>query len=279
MCDQEEKIELEITSKLKLPDINLLNKQINFKVDQHNQNTISKKYIKAFLYKLNSIQYFNDLIELFNELKYSHIMVLCNHRFSIELNPELKDSYNWKLKYYFENSVFRYYSFWELTGRFLNSYFDLRLEFDKKDYNKEGKFFFGRDVYPKIRTKYYHNYLAELFEIYESSKEIFDYRVEKTHKSNPSLEGVNIFDAVRKFVENRTITELRIRDNFSSDKLKYLSEDIYDKIVHSLETLGKFFEVGHDEVEFLDKEDPYKSVIKIPTKEEIIKINQIVNRS
>ncbi|MCH7962537.1 MAG: hypothetical protein IH852_01210 [Bacteroidetes bacterium] len=279
MSAEEEKIEQEIASNLKLPDINLLNKQPKFKVDIRYQKTITKKYIKSFLYKLNTFQYFNDLIELFNELKYSHLMVLCNYRFSSEFNPDLKESYNWKLKYHFENSVYRYYSFWELIGRFLNSYFDLRLEFDKNDYHKEGNFFFGRDVYPKIHTKYYHNYLAELFEIYESSKEIFDYRIEKTHKSNPSLEGVDLFDSVRTIMEDRTLTELRIRNNYSAEKLKKLSEEIYENIVHTLEMLGIFYEVGHDEVEFLDKEDPYKSVITIPTKEEIIKINQIINKS
>ena len=274
MSTEEEKIELEVSASLRLPDINLLNKSLKFDYDFRKPENLTKKYIKSFLFKLNSFQIFNDLIELFNEIKYSHLISLCNYRFSLELIPEMKDAYIWKLKYHFENSVYRYYSYWELMGQLLNSYFDLRFEFDKK---KKGIFYF-KDVYRKVREKYYHKHLVSLFEIYESSKLIFDYRINKTHKINPSLDGVNIFDAVRTIMDNQTKTELRIREGYSVDKLKILSDNIYKNTLDSLETLGKFYEVGHDEVEFLDKEDPYKTVIIKLTKEEIIRINQLINK-
>jgi hypothetical protein len=170
--------------------------------------------------------------------------------------------------------VFRYYSYWELIGQFLNYYFDLRFDFDKK---RRGIFYF-KDVYRKVGEKYFHKYLVSLFEVYESSKTIFDYRTKKTHKINPSLDGKNIFDSVRTIIDNQTKTALRIRESYSADKLKILSDNIYNNTLNALETLGRFYEVGHKEVQFLDKEDPYKTVIIKPTKEEIIRINQIVNK-
>ena len=225
--NKEEEIELEVSSSLKLPDINILNKSLKFEYDFRDPQKINIKYIKSFLFKLNSFQIFNDIIELFNEIKYSHLNTLCNYRFMNDLNPEMKESYKWKLKYHFDNSVYRYYSFWELIGQLLNSYFDLRFEFNKK---RRGVFYF-KDVYSKVCEKYYHKYLAELFEIYESSKEIFNYRITKTHKSNPTIEGMNILDAIRTIKDNQTKTELRIRENYSSNKIKALSENIYNNIL------------------------------------------------
>lgn len=274
MSSEKEKIEIEVSSSLKQPDINFLNKTIKFEYDFRNPKYVTKKYVKSFLFKLNSFPIFNDLIELFNEIRYSHTRAICNYRFSLELNPEMKDTYVWKLKYHYENSVYRYYSYWELIGQFLNSYFDLRFEFDKKN---RGIFYF-KDVYKKVQEKYYHKYLVILFEIYESSKTIFDYRKKKTHKINPTLDGKNIFDSVRTIIDKQTKTELRIRESYSADKLKILSDNIYKNTLNALETLGRFYEVGHNEVQFLDKEDPYKTVIIKPTKEEIIRINQLVNK-
>jgi len=264
--NEERKIELEVAATLKLPDINLLNRNVHFSYDERYKERLTDKYVQSFLCKLRSLQYFIDLIELFNEIKFSHIKTLANYRFSRELNNKKKDEYSWQMKYYFENSIYRYYSYWELIGCFFNSFFDLRLELDKKNHNKEGKFFFARDVYPMIQAKYYHKYLAQLFEVYESSQKIFDYRIKKTHKNNPTIEGTNFDEVVRYIMENEDKYELRIRENYSIDSIKQLSEQIYQNILDTLEILGNFFEVGHDEIELLGKGNLYDSRIIIPNK-------------
>ena len=152
-----------------------------------------------------------------------------------------------RFKYYVENAIYRYYSFWEYVGRFFNEYYDLKLDVNQKDLSKEKDFYFARQVLKIVIKDYYHKILTDILELWAKSKEVFDYRIIKTHKHNPRI-GEKILKMTKEQTPKGRTLKFDVGKEYSgSDFLKLLM--ISHK--HSrlaLEYISDFFDIGHSEV-------------------------------
>ena len=107
-------------------DIKLLKKSISFSYNKQESSKFTEYYFKSTLLKWYSMPYLDDLYQIFYEIRYSYI----RHKSHLELyykiknNNQNKEIHSWRNKYYTENLIYRYYSLWEMIGRFFNCYFN-----------------------------------------------------------------------------------------------------------------------------------------------------------
>lgn len=266
-----------------LPDIELkfIDKEIQLKYDRDEKHKFNKWYIHTTLLKIFALEYFNNLIEFFAEIRYATITVKCyiSQIKEYDLTEEENNDYKWICKFYIESAVYRYYSFWEIVGRFFNAFFNLKLEVGKKYPEKENSYFFGRQVIEKIVVKFSHPLLYQLLEIWGDSNNILEYRSEKTHISNPNLEGMPTIEIIKKYIEEKTEAELKFKKGYSIDYLEKLLNDIYYNSKKSLELLSILLDIGHQEIQIIQKDELEHSNIIIPDFKFIEEFNRLVREN
>ena len=257
-------------------DIELLNKSITFRYDKEHPELFTEHYIRATLFKWYSMFYLTDLHQLYLEVRYSYVRFLCHLEFynSRGVVENQRIEHQWKMKYYAESAIYRYYSVWEIIGRFINAYFNLKLDENKKNKKTGKKFFFQKDVMKVVTKKYYHPLLSKIFELHGRGQEILKYRIIKTHMKNPKIEGASAHEMVKEIIGDRSKFILSREDEITIDELTALCENLYYCSKESIEYCGRFFDIGHDEAKHLEKDEkPEISKIIVPKPEVIKSIN------
>ena len=248
-------------------NIKLLDKSVTLKYNREEVNKFTESYIKSVLFKWYAMPYFNDLNQIYYEIRYSFVRAKSH----IELHKKTDyDNINqnihaWRIKYYSENLIYRYYSLWELVGRFLNCYFNLKLDVSSKKPEKEKTFFFS-DVLKIVTAKYNHHLLLELFQIWGNNQRIFKYRMIKTHKRNPVLENTPASEFVRKYVQDKSTFTLKKSEGVSIQKFEDICEQVLNSSKRIIELCGIFFDIGHDEVQKLEKVKEKPKIITLEMK-------------
>jgi len=228
---------------------NCLCKSISFTWDAAHQQDFTNDYKLAFACKLSAQPYFQDFAQLYNELRYSLVRATCLLELSKEdgLTPQSKQSLEHQLKYYSENAIYRFYTYWELTSRFLNAYFNLDLQFSKKAGDRE-RFFYANEVLPLVEKRYKHPFLTRLSELWRASEDILRYRKVKTHRENPTLKGMPGTRVVKEKLKEHSKFTLRSSDPVDPDWLIDMCSRCYYCAKEGMELCSHLFDVGHDEI-------------------------------
>lgn len=262
-----------------LPSIDPAIFDITTSIDSEMEKIYEGKYdyVQHQSSKFHSLNYFLYLTEIFNEIRYAAISAECCLELSKNEDATKKDleDLGYRFKFYVDSSIYRYYSFWEIVGRFFNEYFDLQLEVNQKNYDKEKGFYFGRDVLDKIIRDYEHKMLIEILTLYEKSKNIFEYRTLKTHKRNTRI-GEQILKLKKERKPNGRTLKIDIGKEFSFNELLKLLMDSHKFARLTIEIIRKFFDLAPDEFEMFKKKNKAKSLIIIPDEKTVTKFQKII---
>lgn len=258
-------------------DSNIVNVSIAIDSKEERKYAGRYDYIRFQSNKIHAFNYFLFLVEIYNEIRYSAVSAECCR--ALIKNPDATKSdineLGFQFKYYVDSAIYRYYSYWEIVGRFFNEYFDLKLDINPKDYEKEKGFYFGREVLDKIIKEYDHKMVLDVISFWEKSKNIFDYRTIKTHNRNTRV-GEEILKMTKVREPRGRTLKIDVGKEFSfADLLKLLM----DSHKYSRLTLGifrKFFDLKPDEFEMLKKNSGSKSLILIPDNKTIYQFQKIV---
>ena len=270
--------ELLNTVSLSVPDfdIELLQKKVTLKYVEEDSKNFTGKYYRSVLFKWLSYPILYDIYTLFTEIRYSYLYVLSFQEIKKEQKSESHVFFiDWKIKYYSENAIFRYYSLWEYTGRFFNTYFNLKLDQGKKNITKEQRFYFSRNVLKIIIKKYNHHLLVKLFELWGKNHDLLDYRSKKTHFDNPNLSNINSFTFNKSFLERKTKHSLVRKEGIKIDEFIEKCNRIFNVSLEVVNILFKFYDIGHSQVEKLEKEINVSNIIK-PNISEVAKYSSSI---
>lgn len=282
MTDIESDIIEQLENSIPKIRLELLDKNVALNYDEKYPERFNEKYLRSVLFKWYSMYYLTDLVQLYKEVRFSYIKFLYHIECFRNQNNDksMEATHKWKMKYYAESAIYRFYSVWEIIGRFINSYFNLKLDENKKNKKTEKKFYFQRDVLRVVSKKYYHPKLSKIFELHGEGQDILKYRIIKSHKKNPKIEGDSAFEMVKKVFEDKSHFILTKQDELSIDDFEKLCEKLYYIMKESIEICGRFFDVGHDETKYLEKnEKQEKSNIIVPSPKLIKSINIILSRN
>ncbi|MBX3006383.1 MAG: hypothetical protein KF816_00010 [Melioribacteraceae bacterium] len=258
-------------------DPKILDKSISIEFKQSEAFKYTQQYETAQANKIYALNYFFDLVDLFNEIRYSAISAECCRELLKKSEAQLheRQELGWRFKYYVDSAIYRYYSYWEYVGRFFNEYFDLKLDVDKKDNEKEKDFYFARQVLNILIKEYSHKILVSLLELWAQSKEVFDYRIVKTHKRNTRI-GEEILKLTKeRSAEGRTL-KFDVGKDYSGDDLLRLLKSTYKNARLGLGYISEIFEKGHDEFIKNSSEKENKSHIIIPDTKTILQFQKII---
>lgn len=272
-----EELRKKVASNIPNIDPKILEKSISIEYKQSESYKYTQHYITSQTNKIYAFNYFLDLADLFNEIRYSVISAECCRE--LLKNPEAqlqeKQKLGWRFKYYVDSTIYRYYSFWEYVGRFFNEYFDLQLDVDKKDYEKEKDFFFARQVLNILIKDYNHKILKSILELWAKSKDIFDYRIIKTHKRNTRV-GEQILKMTKERTAQGRTLKFDVGKEFTGDDLLCLLMSTHKNARMALTNISEFFDIGHNEVSKNTSQPDTKSLILIPDTKTILQFQKIV---
>lgn len=254
----------------------VVEKSITIEYKREEAFKYNEQYVREQANKICALEYFNNLLEVFSEIRYSAISAeCCRELLKYELASEdEKSELIWRFKYYAESAIYRYYSFWEYVGRFFNEYLGLQLEVDKTDYNREKDFHFARQVLDIVLKKYYHKLIAFIFELWGKSKDVFDYRIIKTHKHNPRL-GENLFQLTQKRTNKGRTIKFDVGTEYTGVDLVKLLMITHKHSRMTLEYISEFFDIGHTYTQKNIRE-PDKPLIIIPDQKTIQQFQKIL---
>ena len=263
----------------KMPNINSNVVNISIALDSKEERKYAGKYdyVHYQSNKFHSLNYFLYLVEIFNEIRYAAISAECCRELlkNKEATKDDLEELGYRFKFYVDSAIYRYYSFWEIVGRFFNEYFDLKLDIDQKNYDKEKGFYFNREVINRIIKDYDHKLLVEVISYWENSQNIFEYRTIKTHTRNTRV-GNEILKLTKiKEPSGRTL-KIDVGKEFTFNELLKLLMDCHKYARMSLEVLRQLFDLKPDEFEMLKKDYTPKSSILLPDNKTIFQFQKIV---
>lgn len=255
----------------------ILDKSISIQFKQSEAFKYTQQYVSSQANKMYALNYFFDLADLYNEIRYSTISAECCRELMKTTEAQLheKQELGWRFKYYVDSAIYRYYSFWEYVGRFFNEYFDLKLDVNKKDYEKEKEFNFARQVLNILIKDYNHKILLSILELWAKSKDIFDYRIIKTHKRNTRIGEQILKITKQRNAKGRTL-KFDVGKEYTGDDLLRLIMSTHKNSRLTLGYISEFFDIGHDEIIKSAVQPESKSLILIPDTKTIIQFQKIV---